>query len=242
LYHATQPLLALQRIGALKTSGTDDLSRDNSVELIMGAPETTAGNLLERTANPAAIPAHVSADIRLIERFREGERDAFAEIYRVHHPAVFRFAFYMTADRDAAAEVTQETFVWLIDHAGRFDPARGDLGAFLGGVARQMIRKRNRSLLRWLPFERARRVENRSPDSAPGSGIERAIDAAALRAAVARLPLRYRETVVLCDLESQSYEEAARALGCAVGTIRSRLHRGRELLARKFLQGKEIGQ
>ena len=59
------------------------------------------------------------------------------------------------------------------------------------------------------------------------------------RKAIALLPIRYREAIVLCDLESQSYDAAAATLGCAVGTIRSRLHRGRELLARKFQPKKE---
>jgi hypothetical protein len=62
-----------------------------------------------------------------------------------------------------------------------------------------------------------------------------AIDAESLRKAIALMPLRYREVVVLCDLESRSYEEAAALLDCAVGTIRSRLHRGRELLMRKLM-------
>jgi RNA polymerase sigma-70 factor (ECF subfamily) len=56
----------------------------------------------------------------------------------------------------------------------------------------------------------------------------------ALRRAVLSLPLRYREAVVLCDLQETPYAEAADALGCAVGTVRSRLHRGRALLAAKM--------
>lgn len=72
-----------------------------------------------------------SADARLVERFRAGDREAFTEIYRGHQPAVFRFAVGMTGDRMKAGEVTQDVFVWLIHHAAQFDPARGDLGAFL---------------------------------------------------------------------------------------------------------------
>jgi hypothetical protein len=56
----------------------------------------------------------------------------------------------------------------------------------------------------------------------------------AVRRAVLSLPLRYREAVVLCDLQELSYADAAGALGCAVGTVRSRLHRGRALLASKL--------
>ena len=99
------------------------------------------------------------------------------------------------------------------------------------------MQRRQRSERRWLPFDAADgpRLE------AHGSAVEIAIaiDSGSLRKAIALLPIRYREAIVLCDLESQSYEDAAAALGCAVGTIRSRLHRGRELLARKFQPKKE---
>ncbi len=156
------------------------------------------------------------------------DREGFAALYQAHHQAIYRFALHMTGDPAGAAEVTQDVFVWLIHHPTKYDPARGEPGAFLTGVARKMLHRRERSLRRWLPF--GQEFENRG--SAPG--LDEALDAAALRRAVARLPLRYREAVVLCDLESSSYEEAAAALACAVGTVKSRVHRGRELLARKL--------
>jgi RNA polymerase sigma-70 factor (ECF subfamily) len=201
----------------------------------MGRPTSITGENLGPFPPAPAIAVPANADACLMGRFRAGERDAFAELYQTHHAGVFRFAFYMTADRDAAAEITQETFVWLIHHAARFDASRGDLAAFLGGVARKMVRRRYRFTRRWLPFESAPSAEARES----GSGVEREMDAMALRKAIARLPVRYRVAVVLCDLEDKSYQDAAAELGCAVGTIRSRLHRGRELLARKFLCKKD---
>jgi len=61
----------------------------------------------------------------------------------------------------------------------------------------------------------------------------------ALQQAVLSLPLHYREVVALCDLEELSYDEAARSIGCAVGTVRSRLHRAHGLLIQKLREGKE---
>ena len=58
-----------------------------------------------------------------------------------------------------------------------------------------------------------------------------------LRRAIVRLPARYREVIVLCDLQDVSYADAAQALGCAIGTVRSRLHRARHLLADKLQRG-----
>jgi RNA polymerase sigma-70 factor (ECF subfamily) len=187
---------------------------------------------LELSGMSAAIQVRVIDDRTLIDRFKAGDREAFAAIYREHQAAVFRFAFHMTADTIAAGEVTQDVFVWLIHHPAAFDPGRGALASFLVGVARKFVQRRTRNARRWLPFDDAVPVAAAGPDLAGG------IDAASLRKAIGRLPVRYREAIVLCDLEGRSYEEAAVVLGCAIGTIRSRLHRGRELLARKF-QAKE---
>jgi len=165
-------------------------------------------------------------DRDLLRRFRGGDRDAFAQIYREHHGCVYRFARAMTADRAKAAEVTQDVFVWLVHHPDGFDPQRGELGAFLVGVARKMLKRRYSEEHRWVPIEESMR--------APESGAEDSYDTELLRQAIRALPARYREVVVLCDLESRSYEEAAAIANCAVGTVRSRLHRARALLARKL--------
>jgi len=195
-------------------------------------------NILELQALSAAILLPVNIDRHLIDQFQAGDRDAFTALYRTHHPAIFRFAFHMTADAVKAAEITQDVFVWLIQHAVVFDPDRGSLPAFLMGVARKQLRHRQRGEQRWVPFdeEPAPQLPARRDATAD---IANAIDAQALRKAILLLPIRYREAIVLCDLENQSYEEAAASLDCAVGTIRSRLHRARELLARKFQPKKE---
>lgn len=117
----------------------------------------------------------------------------------------------MTADPIKAGEITQDVFVWLIHHAAEFDPQRGALPALLGGVARKFVQRRQRSERRWLPFD----VGAMFQSEAPAVDFTSAIDAASLRKAIALLPIRYREAIVLCDLESQTYEEAAAALGCA---------------------------
>jgi RNA polymerase sigma-70 factor (ECF subfamily) len=176
-----------------------------------------------------------SSDRDLVHRFRQGDREAFTAIYRAHSPAVYRFALHMTGDPAKASEITQEVFVWLIHHPQAFNPARGEMGQFLAGVARQFTRRQQRRELRWLPFDGLLRHE-----SADTPDPTRAIDGASIRKAVASLPLRYREPIVLCDLEGHSYEEAAQILNCAVGTIRSRLHRAHDLLARKFQPRKNV--
>jgi RNA polymerase sigma-70 factor, ECF subfamily len=201
-----------------------------------------ADNFLELYPLPAAISSDgimagiASSDGELVRRFRSGDREAFAALYRMHYPAVFRFVWHMTGDRIEALEITQDVFVWLIHHPGDYDARRGTLRAFLGGVARKMLSRERQMARRWTPLEEAK-----LGGADPAVDFVRAGDAAILRRAISALPVKYREAIVLCDLEGKSYEEAAATLGCATGTVRSRLHRARGLLARK-LEWKREGE
>ena len=154
------------------------------------------------------------------------DRAAFTALYRAHEPAVFRFALSMTGDHAIAAEITQDVFVWLIHHPAAFDPARGQLTPFLLGVARKFLLRHARTDPRLVPLEDHDHPTETSEDDQSS--------VLALRAAIAALPELYREVVVLCDLEGLTYEEAAAALGCVTGTVRSRLHRARQFLSRKL--------
>jgi RNA polymerase sigma-70 factor (ECF subfamily) len=154
------------------------------------------------------------------------DRTAFTAIYRTNSPVVFRFALSMSGDRVTAAEITQDVFVWLLRHPDSFDPTRGELIPFLLGVARKFLLRHNHADQRLVPLDEHDFPAEVAEDDQP--------PVLALRAAIAALPERYREVVVLCDLEGLTYEEAAAALACATGTIRSRLHRARQFLSRKL--------
>lgn len=172
-------------------------------------------------------------DRELIRRFRAGDRDGFTELYRIHSKPVYRFALHVSADPAKAAEITQDVFVWLVHHPDHYDPGRGPLGAFLTGVARKLLKNRYREDRRWVELED-------SLAARPPEGLYES-DVALVRRVVARLPTRYREVVAACDLEEKTYEEAAAMLECAVGTVRSRLHRARALLAAKLGKKKVQG-
>jgi RNA polymerase sigma-70 factor, ECF subfamily len=175
----------------------------------------------------------VRTDGELIKRMQEGDEKAFLQIYRDHHQEIFRFVLQMSGSRSVAEDVTQETFLFLIKDPGRFSPRRGTLSSFLYGVARNLLRRRRQAEA---PF--ARIDEDISEGRlAPGDallelGKQEVIER--VRLAIRSLPGHYREAVVLCDLHEKSYEEAAAILRCAVGTVRSRLHRARALLVDKL--------
>jgi RNA polymerase sigma-70 factor, ECF subfamily len=197
-----------------------------------------------------------STDDGLLRRMLAGDEGAFTLLYRRKHPAIYRFALHMSGNAAIAEDVTQEVFMALIRNTERFDPARGSLGGFLFGIARNHLRKR------WEQERRTVALKDGTEDHehfesmfghaggkselgrANGNGNRVAAQpaeqfasletASRVRQAVATLPENYREVVVLCELEEMSYEDAASALNCPIGTVRSRLHRARALLIEKL--------
>lgn len=172
-------------------------------------------------------------DEELLRRMASGDEEAFAVLYRRRQGAVYRFALEMSGSTGVAEEVTQEVFLALIRGDGRYDPSRGPLASWLFGVARNQVL---RFVERDSRYERVEdeALEREEPADGPLEDLTRGETLRSVRQAVLALPARYREAVVLCDLQEMSYDDAARALDCAVGTVRSRLHRGRALLAGKL--------
>jgi RNA polymerase sigma-70 factor (ECF subfamily) len=170
------------------------------------------------------------SDRDLLDRVRDGDREAFATLYRRRQAGIYRFALQMSGSEALAEDVVQEVFLTLIRGGAAYDPARGEVASFLYGIARNHVR-------RGLAHRRAGDAETASDQAASGhpeSDLARSELIAAVRAAVLALPVRYREAVVLCDLEEIDQARAAEALGCAVGTVKSRLHRARRMLMERL--------
>ncbi len=193
----------------------------------------------------------------LLRRMIAGDEEAFTLLYRRRHPAIYRFALHMSGNVALAEDVTQEVFMTLIRDAKRFDPERGTLGGFLFGIARNHLRRRWEQERHSLPLpDDADELDSLLSSSARvgrdgllngnGHGNGRGPfllsrdeftsleTVGRVRQAISTLPENYREVVILCELEEMSYEDAASALDCPVGTVRSRLHRARALLVEKL--------
>lgn len=180
-----------------------------------------------------------SSDTDLLLAMRAGDEQAFAALYRARHAGIFRFALQMCGSPALAEDVTQEVFLVLIRETHAFDPARGSLTGFLYGIARNQLLRRMQRERFYAPLEPE--AEENGPVleiAGPLEQMARNQTIEAVRRAVLSLPERYREVVVLCDLEEMSYAETAEVLNCAVGTVRSRLHRARALLSEKLRPGK----
>ena len=151
-----------------------------------------------------------AGDTALVGRMKQGDREAFAELFRRHQAKVFRFARQMSGSRDMAEDITQDVFVTLMQQADRFDPRRGLLTTYLYGSSRNLARKRlsrggHRGTVDLDDLDDGRMpaliVE---PD--PPADIDRTSDLVRLRRAILSLPLHYREVIVLCELHELSYE------------------------------------
>jgi RNA polymerase sigma-70 factor (ECF subfamily) len=168
-----------------------------------------------------------STDAELLERIGAGAEEAFIEFYRRRRDDVFRFAYALGRSVSVAQDVTQEVFLNVLEHAARYDGEKGTVHAWLYGCARHVVVDR---------FRADRRLASgTAPEESVACKGEDEVfrdqQVCRLHAEIMQLPFEYREALVLCELAELSYAETAAVLACPIGTVRSRLHRARALLA-----------
>ena len=203
--------------------------------------EEDLGNVAA-AAQPNSVRSAVEAEF--IERLRAGEAEAFDLLVTRYSADVYALLYRLTGNADEAGDLTQDTFLRAFRSVGKFR-GEAELKTWLFRIG--INESRNR--FRW--WKRRKRDSTVSLDDSTdgdrslhdtlqGNGVspeESAIRSerqAALAAALSELPVVYKEVIVLCDVENQSYDEIAAALGIAVGTVKSRIARGREELRRKL--------
>jgi len=185
------------------------------------------------------------AEAEFIERLRRGEGEAFEQLVTERSPEIFGLLFRLTENSEEARDLTQETFLRAFQSIGRFR-GEADLRTWIYRIAINQARNR------WRWWRRRRRDSTVSLDATQGQSNQTLIATLAessenpeqqtlaherelaLRSALQRVGRAYRETVILRDIEGFSYEEIATALAINVGTVKSRLARGREELRRKL--------
>jgi RNA polymerase sigma-70 factor (ECF subfamily) len=175
-------------------------------------------------------------DVGLLDRARRGDEDAFSQLFTRHQRAIYRYAAHMCG-RDAGDDIVQETFLAVLRQVGQYDASRGAVLAYLLGIARHLIVKRLTSRKHGA-FDEA--LDEQMVDAfatnrqSPLDVLTQAESVDRVRAAIASLSPTYREVVVLCELEELDYAAAAAIAQCPIGTVRSRLHRAKALLATKL--------
>jgi RNA polymerase sigma-70 factor (ECF subfamily) len=181
-------------------------------------------------------------DTELLRQMRAGTSAAFESLYLRHQGPLFRFALLRCGSVDTAADVVQEVFMGLLTGSLKFDPTRGLLQNFLFGVARNLVMKHE------LPRQRTAAAQSPTSDESDDeSGWDEASGAAEplarmlvnelaedVRRALALLPPLYRDVVILYEMHDLSYLEIADICQVDIGTVRSRLSRGRAALAKRL--------
>ena len=173
------------------------------------------------------------SDEELLEEFTRGREIAYQTLMRRHEDRIFSLAYRMTGDRSDALEATQDTFISAFKQAHKF---RGEasFGTWLYRIGinacRDLLRKRKR-----LPepvADPSDEVRTATMESAEVEAVARRVD---LSRALAALPEEYRRAVALHDLGGFPYEEIASIAKVPIGTVKSRISRGRRMLA-EFLE------
>ena len=180
-----------------------------------------------------AVHHEVALDVELVERHRCGDLQAFDEVYTRFGEMVYNLAARLSGNREEAADLTQEIFLRVYRHLGSFG-GRSTLKTWVFRIAVNHCRDR---LSRHVPPMQsiddgleAGGVAVADPARGPEELAVAADEGRRVTHALARLPQVFREAVVLRDLEGLSYEEIAEVLRVRVGTVRSRIARGREQL------------
>lgn len=170
-------------------------------------------------------------DADLLARVVGGDHDAFNQIMRNHEDRVFSVCLRIMGDRDHALDAVQETFLTAFRKAEQFK-GNSALGTWIYRIAvntcYDQLRKQSRRRLEPIPDHL-----DPSDDSAAA-----ALESAALRPEIQRallaIPAEFRSAIVLSDIEGMGLSDVADVLGVPIGTVKSRLFRGRRLLAREL--------
>jgi RNA polymerase sigma-70 factor (ECF subfamily) len=172
-------------------------------------------------------------DSELLGQMMLGDEHGFLCLYRKYQQPVYRFCLRISGSGHIAEEATQETFMVMIRAPQQYDPERGPLLLYLFGIARHLL---------WGSMKKERLFTSLEDDwEQPAAGdsdmlanLAKNEQAEQIRQAILALPRKYREVIVLCALQELSYAEAASVVGCSIGTVRSRVHRAKQILIRKL--------
>ena len=190
-------------------------------------------------ANAGSTASSADDDRHLAERHRYGDPQAFEEVYQRFSTMVYNLALRLSGQPDEAEDLTQEVFLRIHRHLGRFR-GRSTLKTWVYRVTLNHCRSRlGRRKLPTQPLAEETGEGVPLPDRRRGPEDRALAQDAARRVARALLGVKpvFREAVVLRDLEGLGYEEIAGVLGVRIGTVRSRIARGRDQL-RAVLEGR----
>lgn len=180
----------------------------------------------------------------LVQRARQGDLEAFNRLILAYQSQVYALAYRLLGDAESAADAAQESFLSAFQHIARF--RKGSFRAWLlritANFCYDVLRKRRtrpQSSLESLDSSEARFPSGESEED-PAVWAEQEELSQEIQRALNTLPPEQRAVIVLCDIEEFPYEQAAQTLGISLGTLKSRLSRGRARLREYFCERREL--
>jgi len=182
-------------------------------------------------------------EVALLERAKSGDKDAFGALAEEHREALLRLCYKMTGSREEAEDLVQETLLRAYTHFAAFE-LRSSLATWLYRIATNACLDHQRGHKpwdldkRWEWFrengELVKQVEQNLYLSPERAAEVKEVAATCINCIAMSLPAKQRAAIVLCDQLGLSREEAARAIGASVASVKTELHRGRKVMTEVF--------
>jgi RNA polymerase sigma-70 factor, ECF subfamily len=171
----------------------------------------------------------------------EAGTPTWEEIAERYGDTVFTMAYRLTGDRDEARDLAQDVFVRVYRNLDRYRP--GTFEGWLYRITKNLFldRMRRRKRVRLVPLPEEEWRQPSESDPGPAERAEAGVLRGDLEIALNGLPPSFRTAVVLCDVRGMTYEEISESLGWPIGTVRSRIHRGRKALRAALEEGERRG-
>ena len=164
---------------------------------------------------------------------------SFEEVATRYGPTVYQMAYRLTGDDEEARDLAQDVFVRVYRNLDKYEP--GTFSGWLYRITKNLfldrVRRHRRFRMEPLPDEDWKQPVERSPG--PADRVEQGLLRGDIERAIVSLPPSFRTAVVLCDVQGLSYDEISEATGWPLGTVRSRIHRGRKLLREALTEDTE---
>lgn len=180
-----------------------------------------------------AIMSDHQTEAEMIEACKQGDRDAFRDLFEAHKDRVYTIAFHYTGNEAMARDVSQQVFLKLFTTIGQF---REDshFTTWLYRIVANACTDEHRKRRRFVQFSPEIEVSHMTEKASQADGLHRKEVAASVRAAISELTPKLRLPILLKYVEGLSYDEIAETLDLSIGTISSRLNRGHKMLAHKL--------
>lgn len=173
-------------------------------------------------------------DIELMENVKEGQVEKLAVLFERHHVSLYNFFLHLTGSRNISEDLVQDVFYRILNYRSTYK-GESKFTTWMYKIARNahidFLRKKKEEL----PLEEQWN-ESLSPEPSPEKKLEIGQDITLMREALAKLPLKKREVLILSRYQDLKYKEIAELLGCQIGTVKAHVHRAIKDLGKIYLE------